>query len=169
MKPIFFLFFLFAASIAHSQGLKKYGVAETGSVVYMYCAPKWDVDLSEDSSKVYTAECKKDDLSHGVIFIKLLHPVSDLKVAEQMLIDYMDYLKLNFEIISATGYGKGHLLNGEDNTRGVLDYWTDADKNAWKVKGFTDGKQIAVLYAYSNKPLPEPRINVFLESFRFPD
>ena len=113
-------------------------------------------------------DCEKNEVHYCVICIKLLHPLSDLNLAEQMLMEYMNYLKLNFEIKSSAGYGKGHRLNNNENTRGILDYWTDKDKNEWKVKGWTDGKFVGVLYGYSNKPLPEPKLNAFLESLRFP-
>jgi hypothetical protein len=48
----------------------------------------------------------------------------------------------------------------------VIDYWT-VRKNNWKVKGWTDGKFIAVLYAIP-KELPESKVNVFLDGLQLP-
>ena len=73
------------------------------------------------------------------------------------------------KITKSAGYGKGHRLKDNENTRGVIDYWEDNDKNNWKVKGWTDGKFICVLYAYSSKELPEQKVNVFLDGFRLPE
>lgn len=117
---------------------------------------------------VYTAECVKEEVTYGIICIKLLSPVTDLDAAEDLVTSYLDYLKLSFEIASAAGYGKGHQLNNNENTRGIVDYWTDKEKENYKVKAWTDGNFIGVLYAKSKKEIPETKVNVYLDSFRFP-
>lgn len=94
--------------------------------------------------------------------------MTDLDGAEETMINYVEYLKKNFGITKSTGLGKGHRLNNNENTRGVIDYWEDADKNNWKMKAWTDGKFICVLYGYSLKELPEQKLNIFLDSFRLP-
>ena len=160
-------FFFFTSN---SQTLKKYEIAKSGCSVYMFCAPgRFEEDYSEDSSKVYTAECSLDDgIHYGVVCVKLLTPIDNLNEAEDMLTSYLDYLKINFGIKSAVGYGKGNRLNNNEKTRGIVDYWTDDEKNNWKIKAWTDGKFIGVLYAYSAKELPESKVDVFLNSFRLP-
>jgi hypothetical protein len=169
MKLTFFVILTLTLGIAHSQTLKKYAVSNSGCSVYMYCDPgKFDVDFSEDSSKVYTAQCDKDGVTYGIICIKLLVPVSELNSAEELVISYLDYLKADFHIKKAAGYGKGHQLSSNPNTRGILDYWDDADGNHWKVKAWTDGKIIGVLFAYSKKELVETKADVFLNSFKLP-
>ncbi len=161
--------FLSMAGAGKAQTLKKYAVSNSGCSVYMFCDPgRFDIDHSEDSSTVYTAQCKTGDVTCGVICIRLLEQVNDLAEAEELMISYLDYLKLDFEIKSAAGYGKGHKLNNATNTTGVIDYWKDGGKNNWKVKAWTDGKFIGVLFAYSQNELPEPKINAFLDSFRLP-
>jgi len=163
------MLFTLGFTFARSQTLKKYAISNSGCSVYMYCDPgRFDVDQSEDSSNVYTAECKKDDVTYGVICIKLLHPVDILQDAEDLMISYVDYLKMQFKIKKAAGYGKGHTLPKNDNTRGVLDYWEDGEGNSWKMKAWTDGNFIGVLYAYSKKELNETKTNVFLDSFKLP-
>ncbi len=163
-----FCSFLFLA-IGKSQSLKKYDIAQSGCSVYMYCAPgRFEESYSEDSSRVYTAECNIDELTYGVICVKLLTPSENPGEAEDMVISYLDYLKVEFDIKSAVGYGRGNHLNNQEDTRGVVDYWKDGDNNNWKIKAWTNGKIIGVLYAYSKKELPETKIDVFLNSFRFP-
>ena len=159
---------LFCIFTGHSKSLKKYPISNSGCSLYIYCEPKFSVEKSTDSSLVFTGECVKDDISYGVVCVKLLNPVSDLTMAEDLLISYLDYLKENFNIINAAGYGKGHRLNNKENTRGILDYWEDKDKDKWKIKAWTDGKYIGFIYAYSKKELPEAKVNIFLDSFRLP-
>ena len=115
------------------------------------------------------SECDKDGLKYGVIGIKLWAAFENLDQAQESLISYLDYLKTSFKITKSAGYGKGHRLNNNENTRGVIDYWEDSDKNNWKIKGWTNGKYIGVLYGYSPKELPESKLNIYLDGFRFPD
>lgn len=169
MKKYFpFILLLFLSSTASSQTLKKYPVGASGCSAYIYCLPKFEMSKSQDSSIVYTGECDILDVSYGIICVKLLTPLTDLDMAEDLVIAYSDYLKGSFEITSAAGYGKGHRLSNNENTRGILDYWKDKDKNNWKIKAWTDGHYIGFMYAYSKKELPETKVNVFLDGFRLP-
>lgn len=159
---------LLAVNAGNAQSLRKYPVSNSGCSAYMYCVAKFDQSKSQDSSIVYTGECTQDAITYGVICVKLLNPVTDLTMAESLLIAYADFLKSSFNITQSAGYGKGHHLNNNENTRGILDYWEDKDKNNWKIKAWTDGYYIGFLYAYSVKELPEQKINLFLDGFRLP-
>lgn len=153
---------------SQAQVFKKVPVGSSGCFVYSYCEFKFDKEYSEDSSEVYVGECVKDDMTYGVICVKLSHAADDPDRAEESMISYLDYLKTSFGITKATGYGRGHHLNKMENTRGVVDYWEDAQKRNWKIKAWTDGNYIGVLYGHSAKDLPEQKLNVFLDSFRLP-
>ena len=168
MKTILLPLVLLIAATIQGQNLRKYAISNSTCSLYNYCESKYDVDYSEDSSKVYTGECKVGDVTYGVICIKLLRSVDDLQAAEDLMVSYVDYLKVSFDIKSAAGYGKGHRLANNENTRGILDYWEDKTLDKWKIKAWTDGRFIGFLYAYSKKELPENKVNLFLESFRFP-
>ncbi len=163
-----FLAFSLCFLFSRAQVIKKVPISNSGCSVYTYCVFQFEKEYSEDSSLVYVSECVKDGVSYGVICVKLLQPADDLNRAEESLVNYLDYLRTSFKIIKSAGYGRGHRLNNNENTRGVLDYWEDNDKNKWKIKAWTEGKFIGVLYAYSAIELNETRVNVFLESFRFP-
>lgn len=152
-----------------SQGLKKIPISHSGCSLYSFCDMKFDESKSRDSSVVFAGECEKEEVTYGTICVKLINPPADLTMAEDLLVAYLDYLKQSFAITKAAGYGKGHRLNKNADTRGILDYWEDKEKNNWKVKAWTDGKIIGVLYAFSKKELPEQRVNVFLEGFRMPE
>lgn len=160
------ILFLVASQFTYSQTLKKYSIGNSGCSAYIYCPVKFDVSTSQDSSTVYTAECTQDGVGYGVICVKLLNKVTDLDMAENLIINYADYLKSNFGITKSMGYGKGHRLNKDENTRGIMDYWEDAEGNNWKMKAWTDGQYIGFLYAYSKKELNEQKTNLFLDAFR---
>ncbi len=168
MKKLCLLFLLIISTTGYSQRLTKYPIGNSGCSAYIFCSPIFDVSKSEDSSTVYTGECTIDSVSYGVICVKLLKAVPNLTMAEDLLIAYSDYLKSSFEIAKSMGYGKGHILNKNENTRGIMDYWEDKDGYDWKIKAWTDGKYIGFMYAYSAKELPETKVNLFLDSFRLP-
>lgn len=159
---------LFTTINAEAQSLKKYPISNSGCSLYNYCPSVYKVDKSADSSLVFTGECTSGEVTYGVICVKLLTAVDDLTMAEDLLISYLDYLKSTFTITKAAGYGRGHRLDNNEQTRGILDYWEDDAKDLWKVKAWTNGKFIGVMYAYSQKELPEVKVNAFLESFRMP-
>lgn len=94
--------------------------------------------------------------------------IKELNAAEEVLIQYLDYLKSNFQITGSAGYGKGHRLRGREDTRGVIDYWTDKDKNNIRVKGWTDGQFIAVLIVISPTELQDTKANLYLDGIVFP-
>jgi hypothetical protein len=160
--------FSFCFLVSFTQSLKKVPISNSGCSVYAFCDFRFEMDYSEDSSLVYMSECVKDEVNYGVICVKLLQPADDLDRAEASMISYLDYLKTSFKILKSAGYGKGHRLAGNEKTRGVIDYWEDDGKNNWKIKAWTNGKFIGVLYGYSAKELNETKLNIFLEGFRFP-
>lgn len=169
MKKYFLVVtFSFCLFNTYSQVIKKVPISNSGCSVYTYCDFRFESEYSEDSSLVYVSECVKEEMNYGVICVKLLQPAENLDRAEESLIIYLDYLKTSFKILRSAGYGKGHRLANNVNTRGVLDYWEDSEKNNWKIKAWTDGKFIGVLYGYSAKELAESNLNVFLDGFRFP-
>jgi hypothetical protein len=163
------IFFSISALNAQAPAtFKKHSISNSGCAVYNYCEPKYKLDYSTDSSRVFTGECVNGDFTYGVICIRLLNPVTDLAMAEDLMIAYSDFLKNSFSITKAAGYGKGHRLNNNENTRGIIDYWEDAENDKWKIKAWTDGKFIGFMYVYGKKELPESKVNVFLDSFRLP-
>ena len=170
-KSMLLLFICGFGSGSFAQSLKKYPIGDSGCSAYFFCAPsKFDLSFSDDSSKVYTGDCwSADSLTYGVICVKLKDKVEDIQQAEDLTIGYLDFLKKNFEVSTAAGYGKGHRLEGKENTRGIIDYWKDKTGDEWKIKAWTDGKFIGVLYVYAKGLLKETsKVNVFLDSFRLP-
>ena len=156
------LFFVLSMTVVCAQSLKKYAIGNSGCSAYFLCKPDtFSVTKSQDSSDVYNGECQNGETYYGVICVKLKEKISDMETSEQTLIAYLDYLKQALNINTAAGYGKGYKLRNREDTRGVIDYWQDKDKDNWKVKGWTDGKYIAVMYAYSKKELEETKVNVF--------
>ena len=156
--------------IASGQTLKKYAIGKSGCSAYFFCNPgTFEVTHSPDSSVVYTGECKDGAVTYDLICVQLKAKIERLNDAEQVLEQYLDYIKSSFGIEAAAGYGKGHRLRGREDTRGMIDYWKDKEKNNLNVKGWTNGHYIAVLIAISDKEIPFEKGNVFLDGLVFPE
>ena len=172
-KLIIFISILTGFFAADAQMLKKTAIRdgnnESGCFIYGYCDFKFQTSFSEDSSTIYMAECAADSLTYGAICVKLKDALPTLDDAENITISYLDYLKTSFSISKSTGYGKGHTLRNNENTRGILDFWEDDKQNNWKVKAWTNKKYIVVLYASSAKDVSTPKIDVYLNGLVFPD
>jgi len=152
-----------------AQDPQKVAISTTGCTVDVFCLPgRFDVYDLEDGSTVYADDCEKDGITYGIYCIKLKKPISDLKAAEDTMVTYLDFLKLDYGIVKGKGYDKGHKLKKDDNTRGIYDTWEDAEKNKWKVKAWTNGNFICVLHVHGAKELPEKKTEIFLEGLRFP-
>lgn len=170
MKRFLFLSLLFFGLDSGAQSIKKIPIGKSGCSMYSYCSiPAFSESKSPDSSIIYMGECNQDGIMYGTICVKLSEAIPELPVAEQVLQSYLDYLQTSFRIVKATGYGKGHRLNGSESTRGMIDYWKDDQQQDWKVKGWTNGYYLAVMYAYGKKDIPDNKVNVFLDGFRFPE
>jgi hypothetical protein len=129
----------------------------------------FDASYSEDSSVVYTGECSPDSTVYGLICVKLKEPVEAGAVSESLMISYLDYLKTVLKVKSSVGYGKGHTMENYAIAKGVIDYWKDEKNNDWKIKGWTDGKIIVMMYVYEKGVLEyKPKHDLFLNGFRFP-
>ncbi|MGB3007869.1 MAG: hypothetical protein WBC06_15245 [Chitinophagaceae bacterium] len=170
----YFLFVLvstlsFAFSDAQNQFPAKVAISTTGCTVQVYCFPgRFDNYDLDDGSTVYADDCEVEKVTYGIYCVQLKKPIPDLQAAEDTIITYLDFLKLDYGIVKSKGYDKGHKLNKDDNTRGITDTWEDADKNKWKIKAWTNGNLICVLHVHSDKDLPEKKTEIFLEGLRFP-
>jgi len=168
LRTIALLLFTFILLQSSAQSLKRVPISNSGCSVAVVCFPgRFDEYFTEDSSKIFADDCIKDDITYGIYLVKLVKPVTNLENAQDTAITYLNFMKLDYLINKAKGYDKGHLLNQNEKTRGIIDYWEDEEGNKWKVKAWTDGKFVGVLYVYGLSLLPENKIDPFLDGFLF--
>ena len=168
IKFTFFFFSLFCVLQGNSQSIKKYPIGASGCAAYFFCDPgTFNVSYSEDSSKIYMAECISGETNYGLICVQLKQVNLKIEEVEPVMLSYLDYLKTLFKVTSAAGYGKGHRLRGQENIHGIIDYWKDDNGQNLKIKSWTDGHFIIFLYAKSAKELVETKTNVFLDGVQF--
>jgi hypothetical protein len=151
--------------------LTKTAIGESGCHAYLPPGSEtFDVSNSEDGSTLYTGDFLVDEYSYGLIVVKLSQDaqIATQEDKEALLTSYMDYLQVTFAITSSVGYGKGHTLEKYPEATGVLDYWIDEDATEWVVKGWCDGKTLAIMMLYGPGAYPSYNVqNMFLDGFRF--
>ena len=85
-----------------------------------------------------------------------------------MLFAYMHKLKGPFYIFHNVGSEKSADWN-QTGTSTLVDYWQDAVGVDCKVKGYTNGRILAVLYVKNISEAEVSRQELFLDSFHFGD
>jgi len=169
LRLLLVLFSLTSFITANPQEPVKITISTTGCTVKVYCfTGRFDSYVLEDSSTVYAHDCIKDGVAYGIYCVKLKQPINDLTAAEDTIISYLDFLKIDYSIKKSKGYDKDHHLNNDYKTIGVFDTWEDENRNKWKIKAWTNGNFICVLHVHSAKELPEKITAIFLEGLRFP-
>ena len=177
MKPskIIGLLLLILVHFAQAQTnnrFSKYAIGNSGCKAYFPQNPgKPDVSYSPDSAKIYTIDVENTawgKYNFGLIIADLPHV--DLKDNEEMmLMSYLDFLKTQFSIVEAAGYGKGHSLPSHPTARGVLDYWKDKTGDDWVVKGWVAEQTLVVMFIYGKPAFTNTNIQeLYFNGFRFP-
>ncbi len=160
---------LLISVLTQAQDGTRVAISTTGCTLQVFCFPgRFDAYDLEDGSTVYADDCEKEGVTYGIYCVKLKKAIPDLEAAQDTMVTYLDFLKLDLGIVRGNGYDRGHKLNKDDNTRGIKDTWEDVDKNKWKVRAWTNGNFICILHVHSSKELPDKKTEIFLEGLRFP-
>ena len=119
----------------------------------------WDHDI------LYFNEFDEKEVSYGIICIELREEV-ELEDAENVMRSYINKLRGPFFILHNTGLQKDTDWNSVAS-RSVSDYWQDGEGCDWKVKGYTNGRFLSLLYVRNISKLEVTRQELFLDSFHF--
>lgn len=151
--------------------LSKMPIGNSGCSAYFPSGmPAFEASKSEDSSDVYTSEMEVGEYRFGCIAVKFAAPFTDSspEEMEDLLVSYLDFLKEQFGVTSSVGYGKGHLQDGHPEVRGVIDYWEDADKTQFAVKGWVNQQYLGIMFIYGATEYPIFNVQqLYLDGFRF--
>jgi hypothetical protein len=167
------LVFLLSAVFAYGyttapKKLKTYPVGRAGATVYLPENFKaFDRTTTQHGDEFYIGECKAEKAGYGVLYIDLKDEYS-MEDAETMLMYYISRLQEPFSIAHNTGIGYCKSMNNISRVVKLVDYWQDEDGKDWKLKGYTDGKFIAVLYVQNISEVDVAKQEVFLEGLNSP-
>lgn len=165
------------ALTAQNANWQRYKLGNSGCSVNLPERPTdTDFSLDIDSNKVYNA--KVEQVVNGrryyfsvtaMLMREELAP-EDNEAAFDQLTSFMDYIKSTQNIIDETSYKKINNLARGKLAKGQTATWTDQQGQTYHVMGWINGRTVAVLYVFGEKPYPnQPQLNMsFFNSFQFP-
>lgn len=143
---------------------------ETGAALYAPSKPEWEHSFSEDSSDVYTMEISSDTALLGAIVVRFKEDIgTDSTVLTGLLWSYMQYLnQSSFKFKNVVPPGYGHKMETNPKAHGIIEYATNEEGTEYGLKGWIDGKFLAILYIGHNRPFNFNLEQLYLNGFRFP-
>ena len=148
-----------------TKRIKLQFIGNTGCSALLSSDNKLDSTLTQAGDHLYFHEFKDKNVTYGLICIQMNHEYTTADAGE-MLRSYIDKLRGPFYILHNTGIHDDADWNSEPS-KTIIDYWQDSDKKDWKVKGYTDGKALAVLYVKNIGHVAVKKQDLFLDSFHF--
>ena len=161
---LLFLATSFIFRLSSSQKVKNQIIGTTGCSALL-ASEELDISKTESGDKLYFHEFREKRVSYGMICVEM-NEEYNLDESIEMLRAYVEKLRGPLYILHNTGIQEDSDWNS-DQSRTIVDYWQDCDKKDWKVKGYTNGKILAVLYVKNISHVEVGRQDLFLDSFHF--
>ena len=165
------LIFLLTTSLVFSYATRTFRrrfISNTGCSLKMPGETfRLDKTFSDTGEAVYMGDQAKGKATYGFILAKLNDKSADIKDAEHLLYDFLEGLLQPLSIEYTTGLSTGHRNKYCKNATGMIDYWQDDLGSDWKVKGWTNGSYMAVLYVKNFTEENILEVDEFLNGFRF--
>jgi hypothetical protein len=161
------LIFLLTASLVlykSSKKPRKTFIGDTNCSVNFSPDAVFDFTQSEEGDQLYFAEYTEKSAGYGVLFAKV-NAKLPLEEAQEVMTVYLNRLRKPFNALYNTGVDLCQSWSKEDDCIKMVDYWQDEDNLDWKVKGYTDGEIIAVLYVKNINEITVEKQDEFLDSF----
>jgi len=162
---ILFLATSLVIRFSSSKKIKLQAVGQTGCSALLSSESKPEAVSTKSGDQLYFHEFKDKKVSYGMICIDMDRQYS-IAEAEEMLRNYIDKLRGPLYILHNTGMQEDADWNSEASIT-IVDYWQDCRKKDWKVKGYTNGKILAVLYVKNIGNADVKKQDFFLDSFHF--
>ncbi len=115
-----------------------------------------------DGDRLHFYEQDVHGVCYGFIVVKLNQP-QPIDTAGKMLVEYLAGVRKPWEIV----HGSEVDVDCYDAYSIATDYCQDAQGRDWKLRGYTNGSTLAVLYAKNIGVAPVHEHDAFLNGFAF--
>ncbi len=168
---VVFCFIVACTSLpAQTPQFKTYQVDNTGYFALFPANPGIaEVTMSDNELKAYSLEVEYASEHYGLVLILLEDKFaqSDRETLQNLLISYMEFMKMSYDISSSIGYIKGQVNITNPTAMGIQDFWEDQNGLQWAVRGWVTNEALAVLYVHSDLPQSTYVPYEFLDGFVF--
>lgn len=120
------------------------------------------IRYTREGDKLYFNEYAADGITYGLICVEMDDRLP-LDKAEKILVNYINRIRKPLDIsVNAS-------MDIEDKNRHltITDYWQDKAGIDWKIKGYTNGKILSILYVKNITDTTVKAHDLFLNGFRF--
>lgn len=149
------------------QREKIFEVSSCGCTARLPAQPLTKKLRDEKGNPVYVGQAKEQHVTYGFATVELEQHLYNREEAEQTLFLFMEAMHPSFNIEYTTALTHGYTHPHSPHVWGMTDYWQDKDGQDWKVKGWTDGRIMTVLYVKNIGGVSFERQDAFLNSFQF--
>ena len=163
------LIFLLTASLViykSSKVSRRTVIGDTNCSVLFPANAEFDFTQTEEGDQMYFSEHTEKKVSYGVLCAQLSEKLP-LDEAQDVITTYLNRLHKPFNALHNTGLDLCQSFSQNDDCVRMIDYWQDENNLDWKVKGYTDGQTIAVLYVKNINEISVDKQDEFLDSFCF--
>jgi hypothetical protein len=161
------LIFLLTASLFYyksSKQVKQVRIGKTPCTVLFSTSAAFETTRTEAGDRLYFSEYQQERTTYGVICGHLSEPLN-YEESYNLLSAYMDDLRQPLYAVHNTGITD--VASRKTNFIELTDFWQDKSGIDWEVKGYTNGKQVAVLYVKNISDASTEKQDAFLNSFSF--
>lgn len=118
--------------------------------------------FTKDGDKISFNDHELNGVTYGLVCIQMKDDYP-LAQAKDILVQYINKARRPLQI----AYNVAMEVNNEKGGLSVTDYWQDEEGIDWKIKGYTNGKVIVLLYAKNITDAAVKNLDAYLNGFRF--
>ena len=117
---------------------------------------------TKEGDVIYFNDASVDDVTYGLICVRMKQ-VYALQQTETILVQYINRARKPLHI----AYNISMEVEKTASQITITDYWQDNEGIDWKIKGYTNGKTVAILYVKNVTQAAVKEHDAFLNGFRF--
>lgn len=145
-----------------SPRFRRYVICPGCSTLLNSGARTLHIRYTKEGDKLFFNEYVADGITYGMICIQMQNHYT-LDRAEKILVNYINRVRKPMHIsVNAS-------MEVEEESRylSITDYWQDQAGIDWKIKGYTNGKIISLLYVKNITDTTIKNHDAYLNGFRF--
>ena len=117
---------------------------------------------TKDGDKLFFNEHQENGITYGLVCAQMREE-HNLEDAEQILVNFINRSRKPLKIFCNAAME----VEESNGLLTITDYWQDKTGTDWKVKGFTNGRIVSLLYVKNVTATTVKTHDTFLNGFRF--
>ena len=148
---------------AASPELKRFLIGQSGCSTLLHSQDRTlHIRYTKEGDKIYFNEFVAGKVGYGTVCVQM-HEAYSLYNANNILVQYINRVRKPMNII----YNFSMEIEKSLGLITITDYWQDKAGIDWKIKGYTNGKVVALLYVKNINDSSVKNHDAFLNGFRF--